>query len=457
METTNENVMNVTTQKNEYSAKKTEVKNGLGASVKIGIIAALTILLLIPLSMIKSLIEERKTTSEDTIERVTGQWCAAQQVVGPTLNVVEYLKTTEVSTDGTKKTYYKDVNKKVLPKKLNIKADIKSETRKKGLYQISLYTAPIEIEGTFGLSNELKNNINDIKQVSVQFALSDLKGITDEMKINIDGKDFELKPNGCGLLNETSQLSAVLKLSDISDLDNIPFHMKLCIKGSQSLKFAPIGEVTNVELSSNATTPSFVGNFLPESSNITDKGFNCNWKISYLNRSYPQEFTDVKYIFDGVRNSMFGVDLLIPVQHYQQSLRCTKYAMLFIMLTFAVFFFVEHIQRKNIHPIQYLLVGLALTLFYSLLISLSEHIGFTPAYVVASLMTITMLTLYTATVLGIKKTACYIGGILTILYVYIFILIQMETYALVAGSLGLFFILAGIMYLSQKVDWNKTR
>lgn len=451
METQNEKVVETTSAATENAGRR--------VSVKMAIIVVLSLLLLIPIGMIEGLIEERKNSSEYTIEKVTGQWCLSQQIVGPTLTVAKPYYTSV--KDGEEMRRVKEMkNVVVLPKKLNIKGDIHNQSRKKGLYQISLYTAPIEIDGSFELSEDIQNAISDDdnpqKSVTVEFALSDLKGISDVMMITIAGKELELKPNGKGFLNETSKLSAKLDLDDVNDMKNIPFSMKFNVKGSQSLRFVPIGELTTVALKSNATTPSFTGNFLPENSAVTDSGFTCNWKVSYLNRNYPQEFTETKTeIVNAVDSSMFGVDLLIPVQHYQQSLRCTKYAMLFIILTFAVFFFVENIQKRNIHPIQYLLVGLALTLFYSLLISLSEHIGFVPAYVVASVMTIAMLTIYTAAVLRIKKTAFYIGGILTVLYVYIFVLIQMETYALLAGSVGLFFILAGIMYLSQKVDWNR--
>lgn len=453
METQNEKVVVTTSAATENTGRR--------VGIKMIIVFVLSLLLLIPMEMIEDLIYERKRTSEDTIEKVTGQWCLAQHIVGPTLTVDKPSYTTIKEGEETRRVKLDTKNVVVLPKKLNIKADINNQLRNKGLYQISLYTAPIEIDGCFELSEDIQKSISDDvdnlqKSVTVEFALSDLKGISDVMMIKIAGKELELKPNGEGLLNGTSKLSAKLDLEDVNDMKNIPFSMKLNVKGSQSLKFVPIGEQTTVALTSNATTPSFTGNFLPDESSVADSGFTCNWKISYLNRNYPQQIsTETRDVIDAVRNSAFGVDLLIPVQHYQQSLRCTKYAMLFIMLTFAVFFFVEHIQQKNIHPIQYLLVGLALTLFYSLLISLSEHIGFVPAYMVASVMTIAMLTIYTAAVLRIKKTAFYIGGILTVLYVYIFVLIRMETYALVAGSVGLFFILAGIMYLSQKVDWNK--
>ncbi len=433
-----------------------------GTGFKMIIITVLSLLMLIPMAMIENLIEERKSTSDQIIEKVTGQWCAAQNIVGPTLSVKQGTWSTvsdeEEGVPVTNPSAKKHVErvKVLLPKKLNVKGDIQNETRKKGLYQVSIFKAPIELDGSFELSDAMQNSISENNQVIVNFSLSDLKCITEEMKITIAGKELELKPSGNGLLSGMSQLSATVDLNGVENLKNIPFSMKFNIKGSQSIKFAPVGEMTTVALTSNATTPSFTGNFLPEENNVSDAGFTSNWKISCLNRNYPQELDEPSYdVKNSINNSMFGVDLLIPVQHYQQSLRCTKYAMLFIMLTFAVFFFVEHIQQKNIHPIQYLLVGLALTLFYSLLISLSEHIGFTPAYMVASAMTITMLTLYTAAVLRIKKTAFSIGGILTVLYIYIFVLIRMETYALVAGSVGLFFILAGIMYLSQKVDWNK--
>ena len=155
-----------------------------------------------------------------------------------------------------------------------------------------------------------------------------------------------------------------------------------------------------------------------------------------------------------VSSPAFGVDVLTPVQHYQKSMRSAKYAMLIILLTFVISFFVEIIQKKNIHPFQYLLVGLALCLFYSLLISLSEHIGFFPAYLIASIMTVSMLTCYLGGVLKVWKTARLIGGLLLVLYAYVFVLIQMETYALLAGSLGLFIILSIIMYVSQRINWS---
>jgi inner membrane protein len=181
-----------------------------------------------------------------------------------------------------------------------------------------------------------------------------------------------------------------------------------------------------------------------------ENGFTGEWKIMHLNRNYPQAIYGDEWQHD-LPASVFGVEMLIPVQHYQKSMRSAKYAILIILLTFVICFFVEAIQKKDIHPFQYLLVGLALCLFYALLVSISEHAGFCVAYAIASAMTVILLASYMAGVLKEKRMAFAVGGLLALLYLYVFVLIQMETYALLAGSIGLFVILAVIMYFSQRI------
>jgi len=186
---------------------------------------------------------------------------------------------------------------------------------------------------------------------------------------------------------------------------------------------------------------------------VTDSGFVCDWKVMHLNRNYPQVLTGSDRQ-EAIEESVFGVDVLQPVKRYQQSMRSVKYAILIIVLTFVVCFFVEVLQRRHIHPLQYLLVGLALSLFYSLLLSISEHTSFGLAYLIAAVMTVSLITCYMAGVLKLRRTAMAIGGLLAGLYVYVYVLIGMESYALLAGSVGLFVILAVIMYVSQKIDWS---
>lgn len=193
---------------------------------------------------------------------------------------------------------------------------------------------------------------------------------------------------------------------------------------------------------------------MPEKREITEKDFSAQWQVLNLNRNYPQVLVNYQNAsIKDIQNSNFGVNLKMPVEQYQQSMRSTKYAILIILLTFTVIFFTEIMEKTRIHALQYLLVGLALCLFYSLLLSMSEHIGFNMAYLVASVLTITLVGGYMLGIIKRKKTAFIMVGLLSVLYIYVFILIQLETFALLAGSLGLFVILAMVMYFSKKIDW----
>lgn len=193
---------------------------------------------------------------------------------------------------------------------------------------------------------------------------------------------------------------------------------------------------------------------MPEKREITEKDFSAQWQVLNLNRNYPQVLVNYQNAsIKDIQNSNFGVNLKMPVEQYQQSMRSTKYAILIILLTFTVIFFTEIMEKTRIHALQYLLVGLALCLFYSLLLSMSEHIGFNMAYLVASVLTITLVGGYMLGIIKRKKPAFIMVGLLSVLYIYVFILIQLETFALLAGSLGLFVILAMVMYFSKKIDW----
>ena len=212
----------------------------------------------------------------------------------------------------------------------------------------------------------------------------------------------------------------------------------------------PFGKTTDVNLQSGWTTPSFNGEYLPDSRKISELGFDANWNILHLNRNYPQIWIGSNY---KVNNSSFGTDLLLPVDNYKKSDRVAKYAILFLGLTFLVFFFVEILNKIFIHPIQYLLVGIALVVFYTLLLSFSEHMIFNIAYWLASILTLSLITFYSWGVLKSKKLAIMVLGILFIMYSFIFTIIQLEDYALLIGSIGIFIILTIVMYYSRGIDW----
>ena len=208
-------------------------------------------------------------------------------------------------------------------------------------------------------------------------------------------------------------------------------------------------------MTSDWSTPSFDGNFLPEGApSVTKDGFIADWKVLDLNRSFGQLIpVGDSNTMNQLAQARFGVRFIQSVDQYQQNTRSIKYAILIILLTFVVVLFIERIRKKQVNPFQYLLVGLALVLFYSLLLSLSEILGFRPAYLVAALMTTILITLHMSGILKNSKQGLLIGLLLAILYLFVFVLIQMEGYSLLTGSLGLFVILAVIMYYARKIKF----
>ena len=253
-------------------------------------------------------------------------------------------------------------------------------------------------------------------------------------------------------INNTG-VHAIADLSALKTDKKLPYEIKIKLKGSQSINFIPLGKTTQVNLKANWNTPSVIGNYLPNNREITEKDFSAQWQVLNLNRNYSQVSINYNQNIKDIENSSFGVNFKIPVEQYQQSMRSAKYAILIILLTFGVIFFTEIMNKTRIHALQYLLVGLALCLFYSLLLSFSEHIGFNPAYLLSSALTVLLVGGYMLGIIRKKKPAFIMMGLLSILYLYIFVLIQLETFALLAGSLGLFTILALVMYFSKKIDW----
>lgn len=430
-------------------------------SVKIVLIGVLILLLLIPLAMIRDLIRERSYTATAAIQEVQGKWSGSQLVTGPFISIPYYEEEEYLYYDeGVKKTGTRRTKNylHLLPEQLEIEGNIETEQLSRGLYDVVVYKAPLTIRGKFTMPRELDNRIAPenilTRNATLNLGLEDLRGISEQIGIRWGDETLQFEPGIPADFILPSGVSTPLpRFAEYRGGDSVDFTIRLSLKGSQSLQFSPFGKTTSIRLASNCTTPSFTGAFLPESREVDEKGFTAAWKVLNLNRNYPQAFTGRQRLSPD-ELSAFGVNLLLPVQQYLQTQRSVKYASLIIILTFVISFFVEVMQKKNIHPFQYLLIGLALCLFYTLLLAISEHLGFNLAYLLASVMTIPLLTLYLSGILKIRKTACTIGGLLALLYLYIYILIQMETYALLAGSVGLFVILALVMYYSQKINWN---
>ena len=448
---------------------------------KVVVVGILTLFLLIPLGMIKSLIYERLETNRSAISEISSKWSGEQIITGPCI-VIPYVQ--ELVQKEKRELVRK--NLLLLPEKLNVNAEAKVETRKRGIYDVTVYSSELLLSGTFNMKELAKTGIKPenmyLNEVRVIMGISDLKGIRESVLLQIGDEKLNFEP-GISVENLNSesnlpkevyypeiekQISAP-NLSDgifsaglnvkldsmiINEISNesIPFSISLSLNGSQGLFIAPIGKTTTANVQSDWSTPSFGGDFLPEDSEVADDGFNAQWKVIDLNRSYGQTVNaDNSTEISKMASSVFGVKFIQSVDQYQQNIRSVKYAVLIILLTFVIVFFIEVLKNKSVNPFQYLLVGLALVLFYSLLLSLSEVWGFNLAYIVAATMTTGLIILHMSSILKSSQQGLLIGLLLAFLYIFVFILIQMESYALLVGSLVLFCILAIIMYYSKKL------
>ena len=420
---------------------------------KVLAIVVLIIILLIPTFMVQDLIHERERFQKDAINEVSSKWGEGQTIIGPYISVPYEVVTTKYSKkDSTDIEYTRTEWVHFLPEQLNIKGDITPEKRYRGIYEIVVYESKLKIEGSFNylnfLDNDYKNSGLEFDRAVLNIGIDDLKGIEKQIPIKWNNKvyDFNSGTSDYDLADEGISVNIPISLTDSTDY---AFSLDLDLKGSQYLYFVPLGKTSNVGIRSNWQTPSFTGEFLPDNRNVTESGFTADWNVLHLNRNYPQTFKGEKDLDE----SSFGTDLLLPVDNYKKSLRVAKYAILTIVLTFMVFFFVEVLSKSFIHPVQYLLVGVALILFYTLLLSFSEYMIFNFAYLLAAVLTLFLITAYMMAILKSKKLSGFIFGILTIIYVFIFVIIQLEDYALLVGSIGVFLILGVVMYTSRKIDW----
>lgn len=422
--------------------------------IKLAAIIVLTLLLLIPSAMVMDLIREREQTQEDAINEVSSKWSAAQTLTGPYISIpyYKYVKQ-KTNADSTEQLVRVKEWMYFLPQELNVSGQITPEKRYRGIYEVVVYDSEFSIQGYFKAPNlkafEIPKRSILLDKASLNFGISDLKGI--ESQISLEWNDLSI-PFNSGLSSSDLTHSGIHANVPVESMDSLQyeFNLKIELKGSQQIAFVPLGKTTDVSLSSPWLTPSFSGTYLPDDREVNEEGFSANWNILHLNRNYPQSWTSNDYT---VLSSSFGVDLLLPVDRYRKSMRVAKYAILFLVMTFMVFFFVEILQGVFIHPIQYLLVGIALIVFFSLLLAFSEYMIFNWAYSLAAVLTLLLVSLYTASILHSKKLALLISSVLFILYAFIFTIIQLEDYALLIGSIGVFIVLAIVMYFSRKIDW----
>ena len=420
---------------------------------KVLAICIITLLLLIPASMIRGLIYERESTQEQAIREVSSKWAEEQTLIGPFLSIPYTKYVTEFNKkDSTEKVVAIRKYLHVLPTQLTVTGDLNPEKRYRGIYEIVVYNSNIKLKGSFDPIDFKQFDIptQDIHFDKAEFVvgINDLRGIEEQITLDWNNKKLPFNPGVTSSDVVRSGINAQLPLS--AEENKHSFELSLNLKGSQLLYFTPVGKITDVTISSAWNNPSFNGAFLPDNREVSENGFSANWNVLHLNRNFPQAWVGSRY---SLSDAAFGIDLLLPVDNYQKSYRSIKYALLFIGFTFLVFFFIEVLNKQFIHPIQYILVGVALVVFFTLLVSISEHVKFNTAYIISALATLLLISGYVKAILKSNRLTLPITGILTILYTFIFVIIQLQDYALLIGSIGIFVILGLVMYFSRKIDW----
>lgn len=429
------------------------------AMVKMLVIGFLIVLLLIPLAMVGSLVQERRSRSGEAAEEVASTWGRSQVLAGPVLTVpyLQHVKN-EKGVPVTLTSYAR-----FLPETLEIGGDVKTETRSRGIFEVAVYRTDLRWKGTFARPDLGVWRVapEDVLWQDAYLAVGvpDMRGITSAVSLQWGNRTLQLAPGG----GEEGLWSSGLRvpvpgLAESKPGEVYAFAFDLGLNGSRSLSFLPFGKETRVSLKSPWPSPSFSGSFLPVRRTVRGTGFEALWNVSWFGRSYPQQWrageAEEVASAETINNSAFGVQLFMSVDAYQKTERARKYGVLFLLLTFLTFFLYEQFNPFSLHPVQYLLVGSALCLFYLLLLSISEHAPFGLAYLVASSATVLLIGGYSIAILRGALRALLMTVVLGSLYGYLYVLLQLEDYALLLGSVGLFVILAVVMFLTRRIDWS---
>ena len=454
---------NQATQKRGTSSNKTLFK-GL-------ITATLILVMMIPTTFVRELVKERETRQEEVVSEVANGWSGPQTISGPFI-FIPYQITTQ---DTNKKNIIITKQLFLLPENLNVDGNIVPEIRLRSIYKVLLYRSDINTSGNFRITLPKDVDINSLQlsEAKICYGISDFKGIEEKLSINFNGSKYDFTPGfptkiyetkiskardvdaNNSDVNATKQVESIglsanidLKKEDLSRPINFDMHLK--IKGIEGLHFMPLSGNSKFNIKSTWADPKFDGNSLPNYREVNKDGFQAKWSFNSANLPFG---TVLKEFNLDKQELAFGINMIQTTDQYSKTMRSIKYAILFIGLTFVLFFIIELTQQKPMHPIQYALIGMALVIFFTLLLSISEFLSFDWAYLIASFSTISLITLYAKGHFKSFKSASIFGSLLTCLYTFIYILIQLEDAALLVGSIGLFIILAMVMFGSRKINW----
>ncbi len=433
-----------------------------GRTARLIVVALLALVLLIPLDMVRSVVRERHRTYQGVVAEIAGAWSSDQRTAGPIL-VLPFTEKVEVRDEyitpqGEKKftRRWESCRRRavVLPEVLSYDGSLTPQLRQRGMYRVRVYTAELTVSGAF---RNLRRAVESLappdqleaiewSQAVVAFGLSDPRGI-----VEVDGFDFNghsARPGPGTTLEGIVPRGFHVAVGEAIE-DDLEFELPMVIRGSGSLSFLPLGETTRASLRSEWPHPSFIGDVLPTVRTIEDEGFSAEWTIPLLNRSYPQVWrADSAVAMDEIDA---GVRLFEPVALYDLVTRAVKYGLLFIALTFLTLGLIEYVTDVRLSLVQFLLIGVALTMFFLILVALAEHIGFTTAYLLASATVVVINTLYCGAILERSSTSAVVGAVLAAIYGVLFLILKAEDFALLGGTLLLVVALMVTMYFTRRV------
>lgn len=413
-------------------------------NARLFVIGFLTLVLLIPSAFVGALVSERQSRRQEAIAEVGGRWGNPQIVTGPVLQVPyrKYLK----DEKGETRTVVEHAT--FLPEALEIGGSLNTEVRRRGIYDVVLYRAALTFKGRFGrvAIDEQAVAKADVMwdRAFVAIGITDPRGIEERVQLDYAGARFDLGPGVAGASPFASGIHSPVPVKP----EGAAFAFALNLRGHDSLHLVPIGARTNVTLRSPWPHPSFTGAFLPGHHTLDARGFVADWSVLDLNRGFPQSWLGGGVSMD---SAAFGVQLMQPVDGYAKSDRAHKYAILIIAMTFVTLLFIEMLKKEHVHALNYILTGLAVCLFYVLLLSLSEHVGFDLAYLVAATATTALVTWHARNILTRASLCRAVGATLTGLYAFMFVLLQLQDFALLVGAAGLFAMLAGVMAAASRI------
>ena len=442
------------------------------AGLRFLVVGLLVLLMFIPMFFVADVVDSRRSYSETTIGSVSREWGGAQTLIGPRLVVpvretIDQVRVQQVvdpetgrprlAADGTPLT--ENVTTRVTvdrapvsiyPDNFEAEIDTVSEIRKRGIFTVPVYRASVEM--LFDFPTDRAAALVDDGEVlqwndsRIEVGLDNNAALRGTAELLADGQEMALEP----LLSSENSAGVSALVGD--PRSHVNYSLTLGLNGARSFQIAPVGRSSSISMASDWPHPSFRGAFLPDQSQVSDSGFSATWSIPHLARAVPQATRENLTGFIRQRTS-FGVDYFQPNDFYQKAFRTSRYAVLFIALTFLTVLLIENRTERPVHPVQYILIGLAQSIFVLVMVAYAEQFGFGPAYVMSAGATILLLTIFGATALKLGLRSLVLGAMLIVLYAVLYLILQSADYALLAGSTLAFAALALTMYFTRNEDW----